>query len=73
MTIEKMRAGGASAAEIAKQEVAMARFKELYKNPLFNIGITFMEIFPVGLLVTLVSAGILRKRPDQTSPATAAA
>ena len=73
MTIEKLRAGGATAAEIARQEAAMARFKELYKNPLINVGMTFLEIFPVGLLVTLVSAGILRKRPDQPSPATALA
>jgi hypothetical protein len=35
----------------------------MYENPLFRFGFTvFVEIFPVGLLITLVSAGILRKK-----------
>jgi len=33
----------------------MARFKEFYA--LINIGIPFLEVFPVGLIVMLVSAG----------------
>jgi hypothetical protein len=39
----------------------------MYKNPLINVAMTFIEPFPVGLLVTLVSAAILRKR--RTTPA----
>ncbi len=61
-TIDKMREDGASAAAIARTEAQMAEFKVLYKNPFFNVGMTFLEVFPVGLLVTLVSAAILRKR-----------
>ena len=42
----------------------------LYKNPLINIAITFLEPLPVGLLFTLVSAGVLsRKRRDQSAAA----
>ena len=59
--LNKMKAEGASAATIAAKQAEMARFSALYKNPLFNIGMTFLEIFPVGLIVTLMSAGILRK------------
>ena len=40
----------------------MARFMELYKNPLVNVAITFVEPFPVGLVITLVCAGILRRK-----------
>ena len=65
-TIENMRAEGASAAAIAKAQADMARFAELYKNPVFNVGMTFLEVFPVGLIVTLVSAAILRRKPAQT-------
>jgi len=32
------------------------------KNPLYNSAMTFLEPFPVGLLITLISAAILRKR-----------
>ena len=71
-TLQKMREHGATDAAIAGKVKEMARFKELYANPFFNVGMTFMEIFPVGLIVTLVSAGILRRRtaPPMT-PATA--
>ena len=73
-TVKKMRESGASAAEIAATEAKMEDFKRLYKNPLFNVGITFLEVFPVGLIVTVVSAAILRKRrPAEPAAATAIA
>jgi hypothetical protein len=60
--IEKMRASGATEAAIAKTTQEMARFAELYKNPLINIGMTLLEVFPLGLIMTLVSAAILQRR-----------
>ena len=42
----------------------MAQFKEWYDNPFFNAAITFLEPLPVGLVVTLVSAGVLRRKPE---------
>ncbi|HUP46903.1 MAG TPA: hypothetical protein VM779_15460 [Thermoanaerobaculia bacterium] len=66
-----MRASGASAAEVAAHTAKMEEFRRLYANPLFNVLITFMEVFPVGLIVTLVSAGILRRRPAAASSAAA--
>ena len=38
----------------------MKAFAESYKNPFYRMPITFTEIFPVGILVSLVSAGLLR-------------
>jgi hypothetical protein len=35
--------------------------KVLYANPLYNAAMTFLEPFPVALLVTLGSAAILRR------------
>ncbi|HWW63005.1 MAG TPA: DUF4199 domain-containing protein, partial [Thermoanaerobaculia bacterium] len=69
--IARKQAGGASDVEIAKTVQEMADFKRLYANPLFNVGMTFMEIFPVGLLMTLLSAAILRRKPVAPAPATA--
>lgn len=45
---------------VAKKK-EMEDFKEMYKNPLFVILITYAEVLPVGLVVTLVSALILKK------------
>ena len=62
--IEKAKAAGKSDAEVAAEAKKMAEFAEQYKNPLINISYTFLEVFPVGLIVVLVSAGILsRRRP----------
>lgn len=60
--LEKMRAKGESAKAIETTTRQMAQFKVMYRNPLINIGMTFLEAFPVGLVVTLVSAGILRRK-----------
>jgi len=68
--LAKMRTSGASAAAIEKTTREMAKFNEMYKNPLFNVGMTFVEVFPVGLVMTLVSAAVLRRKtPAQRTPA----
>ena len=69
--LEKMRASGESAAAIQEQAAQLATMAKYYDNVLFNIAITFMEIFPVGLIVTLVSAAILRRKPREGAPASA--
>ena len=38
------------------------KFKIAYDNPLVNAAYTFIEPFPVGLVITLVSAAALRRR-----------
>jgi len=70
--IEKARAAGASAAAIQAQLEQLKKYKEMYDNPLINAAMTFIEPFPVGLLITLISAAVLRKKaqPAQSpSPA----
>ncbi|MFL6235437.1 MAG: DUF4199 domain-containing protein [Thermoanaerobaculia bacterium] len=66
-----MHAKGASEADIQKTAAQMAEMAKNYQNPLFNSAITFLEIFPVGLIVTLISAAILRRKPPQGAPASA--
>jgi hypothetical protein len=61
-TIERLKASGASPAAVEAQVQQQKKFKEQYENPLFNSLMTFIEPFPVGLAITLLSAGILRKR-----------
>lgn len=40
----------------------MANFKEMYKNLLFTVLITYMEVLPVGMVVALVSAFFVKKK-----------
>jgi hypothetical protein len=70
--LAKMRASGESEAAIRETTAKMAEMAKVYDNPLINFAITFMEVFPVGL-VTLVSAAILRRKPRQDAPSAAVA
>lgn len=63
--IESARASGASPEQIAKQVEEMKNFKTMYDNPLINVAFTFLEPLPVGLIMTLISALILRKSRKQ--------
>jgi hypothetical protein len=54
--------GGATQAELAAKAEEMEKFKEMYKNPLFVILASYAEIFPLGLVITLISALILKKK-----------
>jgi hypothetical protein len=43
----------------------MRHFAELYKNPFFNAAMTLIEPLPVGLVIALVSAAVLRRRRSE--------
>lgn len=60
--LDELRASGAAPAEIDKQAKEMANFAIMYKNPFFNALMTYLEILPVGLIVTLISAFILKRK-----------
>jgi Protein of unknown function (DUF4199) len=50
-----------NASDLTAKTAEMINFKEMYKNPLFVILITYSEVLPIGLVVALVSALILKK------------
>ncbi|MFZ1393077.1 MAG: DUF4199 domain-containing protein [Dokdonella sp.] len=58
--IEQEKAKGVSAEALAQFTADMDQFRIQYANPLFRMPMTFAEIFPVGLLVSLISAALLR-------------
>jgi uncharacterized protein DUF4199 len=60
--LQKLKDSGASAAELAKKTAEMTSFTRMYKNPLFNALLTYMEILPVGLIVSLISALVLKRK-----------
>ena len=60
--LEDLKAGGASAAEIEAKTKEMADFGRMYQNPFFNALMTYAEILPVGLIVTVISSLILKRK-----------
>jgi hypothetical protein len=63
--IQKTKDSGATDAQILAKSKEMAEFKEMYQNPLVNIALTLLEPLPVGILFTLVTAGLVsRKRRE---------
>jgi hypothetical protein len=60
--IHKVQTAGLDAATTAAQVAAIQRMQESYQNPLVNSAYTFIEPFPVGLIITLISAAMLRRK-----------
>jgi hypothetical protein len=54
--------GGATTAELTAKAEEMKQFKEMYKNPLFAVLVSYFEVLPIGLVVAFVSALILKKK-----------
>lgn len=59
--IENQKAKGLSGAELQTFIDKMAAMVESYQNPFYRIPITFTEIFPMGLIVSMISALILHR------------
>lgn len=64
--MEKARASGATPEQIGQQLEEVKNMKALLDNPLLGPAVVFIsEPLPVGLVMTLISAAILRKRRKQ--------
>jgi hypothetical protein len=62
--IHHVQAMGLDPATAAAKVAAIQHSQQMYQNPFVNMAYTFIEPFPVGLLMTLISAALLRrKRP----------
>jgi hypothetical protein len=59
--VDQARQSGATEAQVATRQKDLAEFFEMYENPLVNIALTFLEPLPVGLVFTLVTAGLLSR------------
>jgi hypothetical protein len=70
--IHKIQSSGLDPATTAMRVAAIQHSQQLYQNPLVNMAYTFIEPFPVGLVITLISAALLRRK-GPAGAATAAA
>ena len=60
--VERAKASGASQQKVDEAAKQAEQFKKMYANPVINVAMTFMEVFPLGLVITAFSAGLLRKK-----------
>jgi hypothetical protein len=65
--IHKVQSAGLDAATIAARVAAIEHSQQLYQNPLINMAYTIMEPLPVGLLITLISAALLRRKATSSN------
>ena len=63
----KAKASGASPEKMAAQLKQLAWYRDMYKNPIFFTLLTYAEYLPVGLLISLVAALILKKRSKENT------
>lgn len=61
-TLKEAQADGATEVELEKEKAEMAMYSDMYKNPLFIALFTYTEILPVGLLIALVTALVLKRK-----------
>ena len=66
--VEKMRAAGATEPAIDATLQEMKQLKQLFDNPFLNAAMSFAEPLPIGLIITLISSLILRKKGNGPSP-----
>lgn len=50
-------------ADAEEKMAEIENWRELYKNPLFVILLTYMEILPVGLIISVICGLILKRHP----------
>jgi len=68
--IHKVQSAGLDVATTAARVAAIEHSQQLYQNPLVNMAYTIMEPLPVGVLITLISAALLRRRAASGNSAT---
>lgn len=60
--LDELHKSGVSQQEIEKQIEGMHQFAEWYRNPFFNALITYMEILPLGIIISLLAALIFKRK-----------
>jgi Protein of unknown function (DUF4199) len=60
--IHRVQSAGLDPATTAARVAEIQHSQQMYQNPFVNMAYTFIEPFPVGLIITLISAAVLRRK-----------
>jgi hypothetical protein len=70
--IHKVQSAGLDPATTAAKVAEIEHSQQMYQNPFVNMAYTFIEPLPVGLIITLISAAVLRRKTAAPTAASAA-
>ena len=73
--VKRARNSGLQGAALEARIAEVRKFEAMYSNPLYSAAITLLEPLPVGMVMALVTAGVLRRKQGDglTSAASAEA
>jgi hypothetical protein len=60
--LKEAKADGATQAELQEKAAEMANYKEMYRNPAFVVIVSYLEILPPGIIISLISALLLKRK-----------
>jgi hypothetical protein len=69
--VKRAQNSGLQGAALEQKLAEAHKFEAMYSNPLYRASMTLLEPLPVGIVMALVSAGILRRKPEGAMPGTA--
>jgi len=67
--VKRAQDSGLQGAALEARIAEAHKFEVMYSNPLYRMSMTLLEPLPVGIVMALVTAGILRRRPEEVVPA----
>ena len=62
--VKRAQNSGLQGAALDARIAEIRKFEVTYANPIYRMGMTLLEPLPVGIVMALVTAGILRRKPD---------
>jgi hypothetical protein len=71
--IHKVQSAGLDPATTAAKVAEIQHSQQRYQNPLINMAYTFIEPLPLGVIITLLSAAVLRRKAPVEAAGTAEA
>ena len=69
--VKRAQHSGLQGAALEARMEEIRKFEVTYANPLYRMGMTLLEPLPVGIVMALVTAGVLRRKPDGEVPVVA--
>ena len=66
--VKRAQNSGLQGAALEAKITEARKFEATYSNPLYRMAMTLLEPLPVGIVMALVTAGILRRKPEDGMP-----